>query len=254
MSMFTTKLDYNKVLINQENEVHLVTRIDAPELETENRKPVAFAICLDRSGSMNADKKFDFALKACEGVVQNLRPDDLFSLVTFDCEIEVVIPMGKIEEKDRICDIIRGLYTRGMTNLSGGWGQAKNQLLEAEPGMLRRMLLLTDGMANEGITDNRELITLVGDGLRDHGVRTSCLGFGDHYAEDLLSDLATHSTGNFYDVGSKEKLPTVFAAELEGALRISVENLRVRVGPEKLCSSWTDFGGMRVTEREEGRK
>ena len=109
-------------------------------------------------------------------------------------------------------------------------------------------------MPNEGITDHRELITLVGDGLRDHGVRTSCLGFGDHYAEDLLSDLATHSTGNFYDVDSKEKLPTVFAAELEGALRISVENLRVRVGPEELCSSWTDFGGMRVTEKEDGMK
>jgi Ca-activated chloride channel family protein len=126
--MFTTKLDYKKVLANQENEVHLVTRIDAPELEVENRKPVAFAICLDRSGSMNADKKFDFALKACEGVVQNLRPDDLFSLVTFDSEIEVVIPMGRIEEKDRICDIIRGLYTRGMTNLSEGWGQAKKSV------------------------------------------------------------------------------------------------------------------------------
>lgn len=254
MSMITTKLDYNKVLANQENEVHLVTRIDAPELVAKNRKPVAFAICLDRSGSMNAERKFDFALKACEGVVQNLRPDDLFSLVTFDSEIEVIIPMGRVEDKDGMCGIISGLYTRGMTNLSGGWGQAKNQLLKAEPGMLRRMLLLTDGMANEGITDHRELITLVGDGLRDHGVRTSCLGFGDHYAEDLLSDLATHSTGNFYDVDSKEKLPTVFAAELEGALRISVENLRVRVGPEELCSSWTDFGGMRVTEKEDGMK
>ena len=64
--MITTKLDYNQVLANQENEVHLVTRIDAPELVAKNRKPVAFAICLDRSGSMNAERKFDFALKACE--------------------------------------------------------------------------------------------------------------------------------------------------------------------------------------------
>jgi len=115
------------------------------------------------------------------------------------------------------------------------------------------MLLLTDGMANRGITDHRELITLVGDGLRDHGIRTSCLGFGDHYQEDLLSDMATHSTGNFYDVDSKEKLPTVFAAELEGALRISVENLRVRIKPEEYCESISDFGGMRRTEMEDGR-
>jgi Ca-activated chloride channel family protein len=115
------------------------------------------------------------------------------------------------------------------------------------------MLLLTDGMANRGVTDHRELITLVGDGLRNDGIRTSCLGFGDHYQEDLLSDMATHSTGNFYDVDSKEKLPTVFAAELEGALRISVENLRVRIKPEEQCVSWDDFGGMRKTALEDGR-
>ena len=253
MSIFTTKLDYNNVLANQENEVHLVTRIDAPELQSEERKPVAFTICLDRSGSMAMERKFDYALEACVGVVKNLRPDDLFSLVTFDSEVEVVLPLGKIEDKNRVCEIIKNLSTRGMTYLSGGWEKAKEQLKKAEPGILRRMLLLTDGMANRGVTDHRELITLVGDGLRNDGVRTSCLGFGDHYHEDLLSDMATHSTGNFYDVDSKEKLPTVFAAELEGALRISVENLRVRIKPEEQCESWDDFGGMRKTILEDGQ-
>ena len=253
MSIFKTKLDYDKVLADQENEVHLVTRIDAPTLETEDRKPVAFTICLDRSGSMAEEGKFDYALQACEGVVKNLRTDDLFSLVTFDSEVEVVLPLAKIEDKEQVCKVIRNLSTRGTTNLSGGWEQAKDQLIKAEPGMLKRMLLLTDGMANRGITDHRELITLVGDGLRNDGIRTSCLGFGDHYQEDLLSDMATHSTGNFYDVDSKEKLPTVFAAELEGALRISVENLRVRIKSEEQCESWDDFGGMRKTLLEDGR-
>lgn len=56
MSTITTKLDYEKVLAGQENMVHLATRIQAPLLETENRKPVAFTICLDRSGSMNSEK------------------------------------------------------------------------------------------------------------------------------------------------------------------------------------------------------
>ena len=253
MSIFTTKLDYNKVLANQENEVHLVTRIDAPELQSDERKPVAFTICLDRSSSMEMERKFDYALEACVGVVKNLRADDLFSLVTFDSEVEVVLPLEKIEDKERVYEIIKNLSTRGMTYLSGGWEQAKDELLKAAPGMLKRMLLLSDGVANRGIRDHRELITLVGDGLRDHGIRTSCLGFGDHYHEDLLSDMATHSTGNFYDVDSKEKLPTVFAAELEGALRISVENLRVRIKPEEQCVSWDDFGGMRKTILEDGR-
>ena len=128
MSIFTTKLDYNKVLANQENEVHLVTRIDAPELHSDERKPVAFAICLDRSGSMAMERKFDYALEACVGVVKNLRPDDLFSLVTFDSEVEVVLPLVKIEDKERVCEIIRNLSTRGMTYLSGGWAVSYTHL------------------------------------------------------------------------------------------------------------------------------
>ena len=253
MSMFTTKLDYNNVLANQRNEVHLVTRIKAPVLETEDRKPVAFTICLDRSASMGSGTKFGYALKACEGVVRNLRPDDLFSLVTFESEVEVVIPLGKVEEKEMVCQLIRELRTRRSTNLSSGWEEAKNQLLQTESGMLKRMLLLSDGMANEGITDHRDLITLVGDGMRDYGIRTSCLGFGDDYEEDLLSDMATHSTGNFYDVDTEEKLPAVFAAELEGALQISIENLRMRIKAEELCESWDDYGSMRKTRVGDGR-
>jgi|TARA_B100001093_G_scaffold88481_1_gene80464 Ca-activated chloride channel family protein len=254
MSTITTKLDYEKVLAGQENMVHLATRIQAPLLETENRKPVAFTICLDRSGSMNSEKKFDYALKACEGVVQNLRSNDLFSLVTFDEHMEVVIPLGTLDHRERILSLIRELYTGGMTNLSGGWQVASNELKKAEPGMLKRMLLLTDGIANRGIIDDRKLITLVGDGMRNDGIRTSCLGFGESYPEDLLSDLATHATGNFYDVDTKDKLPAVFAAELEGALRISMENLRIRVREEDVCTSWSDFGGMRVTEMDDGSK
>lgn len=254
MSTITTKLDYEKVLAGQENMVHLATRIQAPLLETENRKPVAFTICLDRSGSMNSEKKFDYALKACEGVVQNLRSNDLFSLVTFDEHMEVVIPLGTLDHRERILSLISKLYTGGMTNLSGGWQVASNELKKAEPGMLKRMLLLTDGLANRGIIDDRKLITLVGDGMRNDGIRTSCLGFGESYPEDLLSDLATHATGNFYDVDTKDKLPAVFAAELEGALRISMENLRIRVREEDVCTSWSDFGGMRVTEMDDGSK
>ena len=254
MSTITTKLDYEKVLAGQENMVHLATRIQAPLLETKNRKPVAFAICLDRSGSMNSEKKFDYALKACEGVVQNLRTNDLFSLVTFDDQMKVVVPMSTLDHKERILSLIRELHTGGMTNLSGGWKVASDEFKKAEPGMLKRMLLLTDGIANRGIVDHRQLITLVGDGMRNQGIRTSCLGFGESYPEDLLSDMATHATGNFYDVDTKDKLPAVFAAELEGALRISMENLRIRVREEEFCSSWSDFGGLRITETEDGIK
>ena len=71
--------------------------------------------------------------------------------------------------------------------------------------------------------------------LEKKEIRTSCLGFGDHYNEDLMTGMANASSGNFYGVDSAEKLPLVFEAELEGALRIAVQNLRVRV-PKKISA------------------
>ena len=75
--MIETNLDYQKVLAERKNKVNLAVKITAPAIESKERKPVAFSVCLDRSGSMQG-LPFENALKACEGVVRNLRKDDLF--------------------------------------------------------------------------------------------------------------------------------------------------------------------------------
>ena len=54
-------------------------------------------------------------------------------------------------------------------------------------------------------------------GLTKHGIRTSCLGFGDHYDEEILSDIANATHGSFYDVKTEDNLPGIFK-ELEGLL------------------------------------
>ena len=163
-TMIETTLDYEKVLAGRGNEVNLAVRINAPHLASKERKPVAFAICLDRSGSMQGEK-FKQALKACTGIVQNLRPDDLFALTTFDDSAEVVLPLQKVSNKNHLIKVIGELHTRGCTNLSGGWSLARDELDKAEPGIPRRMLLLSDGIANVGVTDNESLLSYAGCGL-----------------------------------------------------------------------------------------
>jgi len=252
-TMIETTLDYEKVLAGRGNEVNLAVRINAPHLASKERKPVAFAICLDRSGSMQGEK-FKQALKACTGIVQNLRPDDLFALTTFDDSAEVVLPLQKVSNKNHLIKVIGELHTRGCTNLSGGWSLARDELDKAEPGIPRRMLLLSDGIANVGVTDNESLLSYAGCGLEQKEIRTSCLGFGDHYNEDLMTGMANASSGNFYDVDSAEKLPLVFEAELEGALRIAVQNLRVRVAKEDFCYSWRDLAELKRVPLPDGRR
>ena len=139
-----------------------------------------------------------------------------------------MISPGKIEEKESAIRKIRALHVGGATNLGGGWSLSRDSLKHAPAEMPRRILLLSDGVANHGIFDMPSLVSMAENGLETDGIRTSCLGFGDHYNEDLLTGMSNRSSGNFYDVENPDKLPAVFDAELDGALKISVQN-RIRV-------------------------
>jgi Ca-activated chloride channel family protein len=66
------QLDYQTILRNQAQPVHVVVKLTADCLEHQQRKPLAFSVVLDRSGSM-AGKPLEHARKACELIVKNLR-------------------------------------------------------------------------------------------------------------------------------------------------------------------------------------
>jgi hypothetical protein len=58
-------------------------------------------------------------------------------------------------------------------------------------------------------------------------VRTSCLGFGDGYNEDLLNELSKAAGGALHDADSPEKFPAIFQQELDSLLTLSAQNVRV---------------------------
>src|SRR6516164_5167809 len=99
-------LDYKTILLNEARPVHLVTKLTAPKLETSNRpRPVAFAVVLDRSGSMTGEP-LELAKQACAGIIRNLRPDDFFTLIVFDDTVQVIIPLQKPVDRRGMADSI----------------------------------------------------------------------------------------------------------------------------------------------------
>lgn len=88
------------------------------------------------------------ALRAAKAVVQNLRREDNFSLITLDDAAEVVIPMGPVSSKQAVLDRIDRIQTGGSTDLTGGWMLGRDDLRGTPAGIVRRQLLLTDGSAS----------------------------------------------------------------------------------------------------------
>jgi Ca-activated chloride channel family protein len=121
------------------------------------------------------------ALRAAKAVVQNLRREDKFSLITFDAAAEVVIPMGPVSSKQTVLEPIDRVQTGGSANLTGGWMGGwmlgRDELRGTPVGTVRRQLLLTDGILNIGITEPAQVKQLVTDGRERDAIRTRTLGF-----------------------------------------------------------------------------
>jgi Ca-activated chloride channel family protein len=61
-------------------------------------------------------------------------------------------------DKNGLLSVIGAMHAGGMTNLSGGWLAAADLLTRSEtPGHDARIILLTDGQANQGVCDSEAL-------------------------------------------------------------------------------------------------
>ncbi len=247
------QLDYRTILANQAQPVHFALQFHAENVSSPRSKPAAFCVVLDRSGSMTG-QPLERAKEATCLAIRNLRREDLFALVLFDSSAQVTIPLQQCPEKQRLIDLVNKIVSAASTNLTGGWMLGRDELKKAPTEASRRLLLLSDGLLNVGIVDAVQVRQIVANGLEADGIRTSSLGFGDNYDEKLLADLAGATNGQFYDADSPEKLPAIFAQELDGLQKLAVQNLRLRLHRLDFCDSFELLSGYPSIDLPDGRK
>jgi len=246
-----TQLDYEVILANRAVPVYFTVHFEAPNAGQTRPKPAAFCLVLDRSGSM-AGPPLEKAKQAALLAVRNLRPADNFALVIFSEHAQVAIPFQPATKKEDFIRVIAGIQSNGNTNLTGGWMLGRDEVKKSPAEASRRLLLLSDGLLNSGVTDPRAVRQVVVAGREQDSVRTSCLGFGDNYNEDLMTTMAQVSGGQFYDADAPERLPAIFESELDGLQKLTVQNLRVRVRRLDFCDALQPLGHYPSVERPEG--
>jgi Ca-activated chloride channel family protein len=220
------KIDHELLAIENEHSVSGMLELIAPDAPTGTRLPLHIALVIDRSGSMSGEK-LDAAKDAARFLVQRLGADDRLAIVTFDDDVDLVLPLGPVETATAE-QAIASIHCGGSTNLSGGWLKGIEELGRgADTDALRRVLLLTDGQANCGITDRDQLVSLA-NGTKAQ-TATTTIGFGAGFDEDLLQQIADGAGGASYYVESPEDAPGVFAEEFEGLASIVAQNLSVEI-------------------------
>lgn len=201
-----------------ESRTHLVVTIAATGTSTTRRAPLDLAFALDRSGSMSGSDKLELVKQAVSAAVDQLQETDRVALVVFDDRIDTLHDLTPLDTDHRrhLEKAIASIQARGMTDLAGGWMQANRQLQHGNDNhRIRRTLLLTDGLANQGVTDHGQLTTMTTK-ARTGGITTSAIGVGYGFDEMLLSGMAEAGGGNFQYIAHASELEAFFSEEIRG--------------------------------------
>ena len=219
----------------------LLLTISSPEPTEDQqgrpRPPLNLALVIDRSGSM-AGRKLSNARKAARFLAGELTARDRLAIVTFDDEAQVVVPSTPVADPQPFIAAINTIHRGRSTALFDGWLSGAMQVAEhLDPTQLNRVLLLSDGQANQGLTNQKAIAAKVA-GLCKRGISTSAFGLGDGFDEDLMGAIASAGDGTLAFIESPAQLADLYASELQGLAstlgkRVSI-GIRTKNGAELL--------------------
>lgn len=217
-------------LVGSTATAYLELKFRAGEIPTavlKDRPPVNLVLVIDRSGSMSDAGKLEYVKTAANYVIDALGPKDRISVVAFDSDVKVVQDNTTVENKDALKSKIGDLFPGSNTNLSGGMEEGYAQAKKFhKANYLNRVILLSDGLANEGITDTEKLSSIARE-WQKKGFYTTAMGVGDSYDDHLLTLLATGGAGNYYYIAQPEAVPVIFAKELAGICNVAAAGITV---------------------------
>ncbi len=236
---FNAQLDNNYFLKDdKKQELYLYINLKAGKLTTQKERiPLNIALVIDRSGSM-AGQRLEYVKKATDFVIDNLNASDILSIVQYDSQVDVLSASSKVNNKKKLHDLVRNIRAGGTTNLSGGMLEGYNQVDAAKAdNFVNRVLLLSDGLANNGITDPNKLQEIAQKKFRSLGIGLSTFGVGNGFNESLMTNLAEYGGANYYFIESPDEIPNIFAKELEGLLSVVAQNakLSIQIPRELAC-------------------
>ena len=221
-------------VFDKEVEVTLNANIKAPEMkndEHEQRKAVDIVCVIDKSGSMSGNP-MQLVKETLSFMVSQLKEGDRLSLVTFGDGATLVFGLTDMTEegKTKALNDIRAITANGWTNLSGGIMEGIKQLSSRESVVsttVSSVLVFTDGEANQGITNQSELVTATVnalDGVKG-AVSLHTFGFSQNHNPELLTKLAEAANGMFYYLATADRIAEVFADCLGGLLSVVAMNV-----------------------------
>ena len=181
---------------------------------------------LDRSGSMRS--KVATLAEGVSRALGKLRPNDRFRIVTFNNNASELtqgyVPVNA-ETIAQYTSAVQSIAPGGGTNLFAGLSMGMNALDADRTGAI---ILVTDGVANVGVTENRKFFDLA----KQKDVRLFTAIMGNSANRPLLEPLTRLSNGTALSVSNSDDVVGVLLNATAKVTHEALHGLNVQVKPQ----------------------
>ncbi|MBW4465756.1 MAG: VWA domain-containing protein [Pegethrix bostrychoides GSE-TBD4-15B] len=187
--------------------------------------PLNLCLILDHSGSMSG-RPLETVKQAAHSIVDNLSAGDRLSIVVFDHRAKVLVPNQVIENPAEIKLEIDRLKASGGTAIDEGMRLGIEELAKAKKDTISQAFLLTDGENEHG--DNERCLKLA-KLAASYNLTLSTLGFGNHWNQDVLEQIADAAGGSLSYIQKPEAAVSEFNRLFSRAQSVGLTNAHLSI-------------------------
>ena len=141
-----------------------------------------------------------------------MKDSDLLSVIGFDSQPFVVIPMEPVSQSRPYFDeLISRLKARGTTFLLPALEEAERDLAQSNAA-IKHVVILTDGETGGTAAMYYDLVSTM---HREGGVTISTIAVGNEANVGLLQSISRYGGGSFYQTDSASNLPALFLEDVK---------------------------------------
>jgi Mg-chelatase subunit ChlD len=188
-----------------------------------NKKNLDLIIVVDRSGSMSGTK-LQYVKQALISLQGLLDRNDRVTIITYDTEVSLLY--SDRFDASRFENIVNKIEAGSSTNLIGGLEKGMQQVSESNE-YYHKLILLSDGLANVGVSTPEGIAAIVEKKLGNLSIST--IGVGSDYDEYVMTTIAKTGRGNYYFLENPQDAKQIFADELSKSLAMVAENIKVEL-------------------------
>ncbi|MDR2195225.1 MAG: VWA domain-containing protein, partial [Gallionellaceae bacterium] len=240
------------------NPDHLLLRVGvkAVDVQAAAMPPANLVFLVDVSGSMNSPDKLPLVQSSLKMLTAQLRPQDRVALVVYAGRTAVELPATAGDQKEKIQAAIARLQaggsTAGESALKLAYAQARAAYIKDG---INRILLATDGDFNVGVSDIKQLKSMI-ERERESGISLTTLGFGQgNYQDAMMQELADVGNGNYSYIDSLSEAHRVLVEEMSSTFNTVAKDVKIQLefNPAQIAE-WRLIGYEKRVLREEDFK